>query len=69
MQTRSDACECTTLSLRLVVEHGLGYLPFTNCTINTPTGEGARALSTLLRCCGRVPSTRVPATSAVGVCL
>jgi uridine kinase len=38
--------------IRLVVEHGLGYLPWTNCSVATPTGEAYHGVQFSNRLCG-----------------
>ncbi len=38
--------------IRLIVEHGLGYLPFTNCTVPTPTGHAYHGVEFSNKLCG-----------------
>lgn len=38
--------------IRLIVEHGLGYLPFTDCVVPTPTGEEYHGVEFSNKLCG-----------------
>ena len=50
--SRSDFVFYSDRIIRLVVEHALGYLPFREHTIETPTGESYRGVSFYSKICG-----------------
>jgi uridine kinase len=52
MTARNDFVFYSDRLIRLVVEHGLGYLPFTECSVATPTGHQYGGVEFSNKLCG-----------------